>query len=354
MVKIFKAAFRAFLSLGLCVALTGADYLGQKQIERSRNIMGTAFTITIFYSGGLSLERNSYLVDKAFETLESIANKMYGENETSVIWKINHAAPGETVVLDEDTFFVIRESLRLSKISDGAFDITDVPLRELWRTAKEKSEPPSQEAVQMALSKMGYIQVLLYPEAKTLALQKEGIRINVDDPARGYAADKALLQLKSQGVTSAMIKVGESTRWVGLAQEGRYWRFGIDHPRKIDEYAAVLQLDAERAASSAGDYEEFFIYKNNRYPLVINPKTGWPPISGVNPVAGVTVIAENIAFANLLSHLFFILVPEKGYEFIERHKEEGIDAVFIEENKTGQFLLSSSEGLHNGLTDINL
>ena len=84
---------------------------------------------------------------------------------------------------------------------------------------------------------------------------------------------------------------------------------------------------------------------------MISPKTGSPP---VNHVAGVTVTAENIAFGNLLSHLLFLLGPEAGYEFIERYKEEGIDAVFIEEDPMGRLLLSSSEGLHNSLTDINL
>lgn len=351
MVKLSKKILQVLGCLCLWTVLVGADYLGQKQIERSRNIMGTAFTITIFDSGGISLERNSYLVDKAFETIQSIEESMYSQSEDSVVWKINHSKAGEPVTLDEGSFFVIRESLRLAKISEGVFDITDAPLKELWRKARERSEPPPQGSIQDALEKVGYAYVSLDHDSKTLALKKEGVQINIDDPARGYAADKALLQLKNQGVTSAMIKVGESTRWIGLAQESRFWRFGIEHPRKVDEYAAVLELDTERATSSTGDYDEFFIYKSQRYPIVINPKTGSPPMNGV---VGVTVAAENIAFANLLSHLLFILGPEKGYEFIERYKEEGIEAIFIEESKPGQFSLSSSEGLHNNLSDINL
>lgn len=347
----FSKAFHAGASLGLCLLLTGADYLGQKQIERSRNIMGTVFTITIFNSGGLSLERNAYLVDRAFGAIENIENKMYSANENSLIWKINHAKAGQTVTLDEDTFFVVRESLRLSKASEGYFDITDVPLKELWVKAKEKNELPSQEAIRAALSKVDYTQVSLDAESKTLSLRKEGLKIDVDEAARGYAADKALLQLKSQGAASAMIKAGESTRWIGLAQESRYWRFGIDHPRKVDEYTAILEWDAEKATSSTGDYDNFFIYKGSRYPLVIDPKTGSPP---TNPVVGVTVTADNIAFANLLSHLLFILGPERGYEFIDRYKEEKIDAVFVEESPSGRLTLSSSEGLHGNLKDINL
>jgi thiamine biosynthesis lipoprotein len=346
-----KKLFQLTLALAVCVALTGADYLGQKQIERSKNIMGTAFTITIFNSGGVSLERNSYLVDKAFETIERLSDKMFSENPESLVWKINHSKSGETFLLDEDTFFVVRESLRLAKISDGAFDPTDAPLRDLWMKAREGSVPPGEEEIKAALTKVGYLAVLLDTDSRLLSLKQPGVRINVDEPARGYAADKALLQLKSQGVSSAMIKVGESTRWIGLAQESRYWRFGIDHPRKVDEFAAILEIETERATSSTGDYDDFFIYKGDRYPLVINPKTGWPPM---NDTVGVTVTAENIAFGNLLSRLLFILGPEKGYEFIERYKEEGINAVFIEENGPNRLTLSSSEGLHNALKDINL
>src|SRR3989338_3692219 len=101
MVRLFKKLIQTIFCLALCAALTGADYLGQKQIERSRNIMGTAFTITIFNSGGVSLERNSYLVDKAFEAIENIESKMYSESENSVVWKINHAKAGELCPLDE-------------------------------------------------------------------------------------------------------------------------------------------------------------------------------------------------------------------------------------------------------------
>ncbi len=312
--------------------------------------MGTAFTITIF-SAGQTREKNSTLLDKAFEIIKDIEGKMYSQNEESLVWRFNHSADGRPVTLDDDTFFVVGESLRLAGISDGAFDITDVPLKTLWANAKEKSEPPSAEAIQEALALTGYQRLNLDTTAKTLTRQKTGVKINVDAPAQGYAADKALLHLKNQGVASAMIKVGENTRWIGLAPESRHWRFGIDHPRNIDEYAAILELQVEKATSSTGDYEDFFIYKGKRTPLMINPKTGEPPMNGV---VGVTVTAENIAFANLLSRLFFILGPEKSYEFIDRHKEEGIEALFIEENKNGRLLLTSSEGLRNSLKDIHL
>lgn len=350
MLKTLKNALRFALLLCVCLALTGADYLGQKRIERSRNLMNSTFTITIF-SGDASLDRNSYLVDKAFEIIEDVSNKMASQNEQSVVWKINHSAIGQAVPLDDDTLFVIRECLRISGISEGHFDITDEPLRQLWAAAKAKSEPPSPAAIQAVLPTVGHENIVLNTDSKTLTLKTKDTRINIDEPAQGYAADKALLYLKNQGVASAMVKTGDSIRWIGLAQESRYWRFGIDHPRKVDEYAARLELETERAISGTGDYEDFFMYKGKRYPLVIDPKTGSPP---ANKVAGVTVIAENAAFASLLSRLFFVLGPEKSYEFIDRYKEEGIEAVFIEEAPGGSLVLSSSEGLHNNLKDMDL
>ena len=333
-----------------CLFLIGADYLGQKQLERSKNFMGTAFQITVFDSG-LTKERLSFVVDNAFNKIGLIYDQMSSLKEGNLVSKINQAKAGDSFQLDEDTLYVLKESLRVEQVAEGAFDITDRPIKKIWLEAKQKGEPPSKQAIDSALPNVGTQFLDLNSETKILTIKKQGVEIDVDDVARGYATEQAARILKENGVKSAVIHAGGSLRLLGLSSEGRSWKLGIEHPRRIDDYAVVLELVDEAAIATTGDYDNFFLFQDKRLPIVIHPKTGFP---SENRVASATVIAENSAFANILSKVFFILGPDRSFEIIDRLKEEKIQAVFIEEKMPGQFTISCSEGIQTSLTDIDL
>ncbi len=334
----------------LCLFLTGADYLGRKQIEVSKSFMGSIFQITVFDSS-LSKEQLSYVVDQAFVIIGKMDNQMSDQKEGSLTSRIHLAKEGDAFELDEDTFYMLKESFRVTAATGEVLDLAGGALKSLWVAAKEKAEPPSKEAIAPALLKTGNQALHLEPETKKLIVQKEGASLSIEEVAKGYAVDNAARYLKEQGVVSAIISADNSVRLIGPSQEGRSWRLGIEHPRDIDRYAAVLSLEEEGAVATLGDYDNFFIFKDKRYPLILDPKTGAPPD---NHVASVTVVAKNMALANILSRVFFILGPEKGFELVEQLKEEGIEVIFIEEKPDQKPTLSCSEKIQGRLADIQL
>lgn len=333
-----------------CALLTGADYLGRVKIEKSQNFMGTSFQITVFESD-LSQENLARTVEQTFALIGDLDGKLSSFKESSVIARINQTAPGQIFKLDDDTLYVLSMALDVARMSGGAFDITVWPLKKLWMQAKEKSEPSGEIAVKAALSQVGYSAISLDPITKNLTLKKPGIQIDLGGIGKGYALDRAANFLSEHGVRSAIINGGGNLKFIGLSQEGTSWRVGIEHPRKVDAYAAVLELPESVSVSTSGDYEDFFIYKGKRYSHIFDPRTGAQPD---NHIVSVTVIAKNATLADALSTAFFVMGPEKGFPMIESFKDEKVDALCIEEGADGKLNLSASEGIQASLKDITL
>lgn len=332
------------------LVLTGADYLGSKQIEKSQNFLGESLTVTVFYSD-LSKEELSRLIEDAFKRAQAIEAKVSVNGEGSVVAQINRAGKGAAIPLDEDTFYLIKKGVEVSRLSNGAFDITAEPLHKLWAAAKDKSEPPAEEAVKPALSRVGYEAILLDNAAMTVTFKTEGVQINLDILAKGYILDQVTAYLKDHNVRSAILDFGGSVRLIGLSSEGRAWRVGLEHPRDVNGYAAVLELEDEKALFSSNDYDRFFLFKGKRYPDLFDPRTGYPRD---NHVTSVTVIGTNATFASALSAAFFVLGPEEGFEMIEGLTDQHIEAICVEENPAGKFVLSGSEGAQNMIREIGL
>ncbi len=338
-----------FPALGL---FTGADYLGQKKIEVAQSIEGNIFRVTIFDAGSRNTTQSLRPVaEGALKTIEETLSTMASQNPDSDVSRINRAKPGESVTLDETTFFVLKESIRVLQSLGEGYDITDAPLKQIWKEARDRAVPPAPEKVQALLPLVDMQSLILDSENHAVQWQRSGPQVNLDEIAVGYALDQAAVYLKSQGVVSAIVATENTAMSIGLSQEGRNWRFGIEHPKKVDGYAAIMEIEQEKVIESLGNYDSFFIYEGKRYPLILDPKTGFPP---QNRVASVTVIADNAALAAILSHAFYVMGPEKSFQWIEKFKDEEIEAVFLEEKDNDAVVLSCSEAAQGLLRDIAL
>ena len=346
-----KNFFLKSISLAfLCLALTGADYLGSTQMERSRNLMGDTLRVTVFQSNHTD-ESLGYVLEKAFKSAEAVENEISDSNPEGVVSRILRAKAGDTIELSEDAFYMLKEGLRVSRLSEGAYDVTSGGLKALWRKAKEAGEPPAKSQIESELSGVGYKNLQLDDYGKRLKVERDGIKLDLESLARAYALDKVVAYLDRSEVHSAVITFGGNMRILGLSPGSAYWKIGIEHPRKVEEYAVILELDEGHAISTAGDYESFFLYKGRRYPHVVSGRTGSPPD---NRVASVTIIAKNAVLSSLLSEALFVLGPENGLELVESLKEENPGAIVIEQRSDDQFVLASSEGSQNYIKGVRL
>lgn len=251
--------------------------------------------------------RNEAAVKKAFEEMERIDNKFSAYKEGSEVFKIN-SSKKTRIGVDDETRDLIRFALDISSASEGAFDITVFPLIKLWDIKKLK-RVPSNKKINLALCNTGYQKISL--SNGTLRRQSSAVQIDLGGFVKGYAVDKAVETLKKHGVKSALVNAGGDIRVFG----DKYWKIGIQHPRKNDKLLGILTLKNKSIVTS-GDYERFFIKDNKRFCHIINPKTGYPS----DQLISVTVISDECVLADALATAVFVLGPERGLEFIKKQR----------------------------------
>ena len=138
--KVFYLSF-AFLFIGCGANNTYIDITGPA--------MGTSYTIRLVPKRG-SNPNTDLIKSKIDSTLESINAQMSTYVINSDISLFNKLGENAAIVISSDFKKVIMRSIYWSEKSNGAFDITSLPLTNVWREGrkdrefKEKWEPLQQ------------------------------------------------------------------------------------------------------------------------------------------------------------------------------------------------------------------
>ena len=239
----------------------------------------------------------------------------------SPVMDVNNAAGDHPVAVPDELFALIQRSLELSELTGGGFDITFAGAGKLWNWRDPNPTVPDDATVAAVLLNVGWRGVQLDPAKRTVFLTKRGMRIGLDGIAPGYAADVAMKRIQALGIRDAMIDMSGDVLVAGL-RDGKPWKVGVQHPRRAGEFLAVLPV-TNRAVSTSGDYERFFIKDGRRYCHIIDPHTGRP----AELCQSVTILAPTLATADALTKGVFILGPAKGIEFVETQRD--VEAIVV-------------------------
>lgn len=266
----------------------------QELHKESRIIMGT-------FAGVKSTDERAARI--AFDEIKRIEDLMSKYKEDSEVWKLNKRG---RISASPDVMYVIKKAKEIWLLSNGAFDITVGPLMDLWGFSDKKYSPPSPAQIKRALKITGLDKVIVNEANNSIRFNASGMKIDLGAVAKGYAIDCAVKKLKENGITSAIVRVGGEIYALGT-KAGRPWVIAI---RSTDKkgFAGTLEM-VDRAVSTSGNYEQFFIKDGIRYTHIINPKTGMSANSGV---AGVTVLAPDCLTADALATAIFVLGEDKG------------------------------------------
>ncbi|TRZ93649.1 FAD:protein FMN transferase [bacterium] len=289
--------------------------------KETRFMMDTYVTI---YAVGPK-EITSKAIGLALDRMQEIGVKFNSLNPKSPIYTFNHQA---TPISDPEILDLIRLALKVSKESDGAFDITVAPLVELWGFYEKAPYLPQDQAIKDCLKNVGY-QHLSLNNGK-LEKDNEATRIDLGGIAKGYALSQAVKVLKAQGLTQALVDAGGDV--YGLGKKGKnLWKVGIMNPRAegVLGYVEVEDL----AVMGSGDYERFFIKDGKRYHHIFNPKTGYP----TEGVSAVTLIYYDPILAQPWTKIPFVWGAKKGLEMLE--KIPGMEAIIV--TTSGEIMYSS-------------
>ncbi len=237
---------------------------------------------------------------------------------TSEVGLLNRLGKKKDVEMSRELSESLHVAHEVYSASEGAFDPTVWPLKQLWSKAKKRQSIPSEQEYRAALKNVGLENVVL--SGRSLRLKKPGTMFDLGGLAKGYAVDWMTWTLKSLGVQNAMLQIGGEIRTWGRNESGNTWQIGIQHPFDMEAIYGSLGVDSEVAYSTSGNYRQPIQIGETTYYHIFDPRTGRPLPSDI---LGVTVVMSGSKWANARADAWAtaltVLGVEKGLEMARRH-----------------------------------
>lgn len=219
---------------------------------------------------------------KIAETLDSVDAKMSTYRDDSEISRFNALDSTDWFEVSPETARVVTLALEISRLTDGAFDITVGPLVDLWRFGPNKApltEFPTDEKIAETRSLCGWQNLEARTEPSP-ALRKSvaGLRIDLSAIAKGYAVDAVTEALLAAGIENVMVDIGGEVRCAGSKGE-KPWTLGIEKPIVSHEAAPQIHRfvrPSAQALATSGGGRNFSILGSTRFSHIIDPRTGRP------------------------------------------------------------------------------
>jgi thiamine biosynthesis lipoprotein len=281
-----------------------------------------------FHIGAVSSNEaiaNSALKEAVLE-IKRIEEKLSTYKEHSETNLINDNAGITTVEVSEETIALIERSIKISVLTQGAFDITYGGLaKKFWNFDKEMKELPNIEDAKKAVSLINYRNIEINKSESTVFLKEKGMRIGFGGIGKGYAADMAKKVMISMGIDSGVVNAsGDMTVW-GLKPEGEKWSIGIVHPSYQNAFFSKMEITNHSVATS-GNYEKYVMIGGKRYSHTIDPKTGMP-IKGIKSITTICPFAE---FADAIATPIMVMGIEKGLNLV--NQINGLECIIFDDD----------------------
>jgi FAD:protein FMN transferase len=325
-------------SLSVFLVFSGCLEARGNSAEESKLLMGTTINIKVPLVPGLDEDRAKGAIDKAFGEIERVESVFSVYRNRSEASRINSLKAGQKLAVSAEMFHLIQACVRYSEITEGAFDITVKPLMDLWNNCKREGRLPSRTELNSALEKVGWRQIVLDKNKKTVSFRREGMALDFGGVAKGYASDRAARVLKMSGIRSAVIDCGGDVFCLGRSSKWHPWTVGIRHPREKGKLISEIPVENE-AVDTSGDYENYFILEGKRYSHIIDPRSGYPV---GDTTASATVIAKDATSADALATGLCVL-GKSGMKIIDSDPDLG--AIIIEKTGVGGLSVNLSNSL---------
>ncbi|WP_366937407.1 FAD:protein FMN transferase [uncultured Flavobacterium sp.] len=284
-------------------------------------MLGSPYEVTVVAKD--TIQGNLY-INMAIAETRRIENQISDWIPTTPISTINKNAGIMPVKVDDEVFGLVERALKISQITEGAFDISYASMDRIWKFDGSMKEMPTPEAIKKSVAKIGYKKVLLDPKEKTIFLKEEGMKLGLGGIGQGYIADKVKELLFSKGCTSGIVNVsGDINAW-GKQPDGKPWSVGIVNPMNKNKVFATFPLE-DSSVETSGSYEKYVTFNGTRYSHIIDPRTGYPATG----IVSVSVFAKQTEVADALATGIFVLGVEVGLDLANQIK--GIGCIIVDD-----------------------
>lgn len=313
--------------------------------------MGTTYSVQI-YSKDVDVDKLKNKIESLLIIINKIMSTYDESSELSLINKHNSKIPKS---ISPELLSVIKESLYISSISEGAYDCTIYPLVNLWSFYLNPHERidsiPDSLEILASMNRVNYKKIKIIDNM--IIKEDENILIDLSSIAKGYAVDEISTMLLDLGYYNHAVEIGGEWYAHGKNQDGDNWNIEIDN---FERYSKLFQFDKylenpvisldNKAIATSGTYNNYIPIDNKPYPHLINPKSGYP-IN--NNLISATIIADNCMLADGLATMSMILDdPNSSIRIIENQGAEGL---IISVDSNGAIVEFFTKNFHNYIVE---
>ncbi len=286
-------------------------------------LMGNQFEISAVSDNEQNANRIINAGIDEIKRIEKLLTTFHDSSETNLI---NRNAGIEPVRVSEEIFNLIERSIKISSVTQGAFDITYGSIdKSLWNFDTQMKTLPDKQTAKEMVRLINYRNIVLDRENSTVFLKEKGMRIGFGGIGKGYAAEMAKCKMQQLGITNGIVNAsGDLTTW-GLQPNGDEWTVGIANPNISGEVFSFLKISGLAVATS-GNYEKFIMIDGKKYSHTIDPRTGLP----VTGIKSVTIITKNAEIADAMATPVTIMGVKAGLYMINQMKD--VDVIIIDDH----------------------
>jgi thiamine biosynthesis lipoprotein len=310
-----------------CLCLASCDR--EPDVQRAEFfVFGTVLDVSVQGVDRTTANRAFAELQRDFQTM----HRDWHAWEPGTLTRVNEAfAAGRSATATADIVEMVRRSQQLEELSGGRFNPAIGALIGLWGFHTSDypiiGPPPPAEAIERLVERNPSSSDVAI-DGLTLSSANPAVQLDFGGIAKGYAVDRACERLSALGVSNALVNAGGDLRAMGNHGD-RPWRIAIRDPR--GGIIGSLETGADEAVFTSGNYERFRQHGEERYPHILDPRTGWP----VQALASVTVIAAEGVLADAAATALTVAGPD---DWIEVVRSLELDQVLLVDAQGRAFL----------------
>jgi len=304
---IFKIIFNAFFIF----CILGQISLAEEMKELKGDIFGSNYSVKYF--GNLKQsEVNNFLTIFFKEFNQEFSTYQFN----STVSTFNRSLALSKIKVSERFIEILEISKKINNETNGAFDPSISPAINLWNESiKNKNKVPTKNEINEVKNLIGYQWIKWDVKDKLIWKLKNGIALDLDAFAPGYAVDLIANYLTEQKVSNFLIDISGELRAKGKKHDGSAWQIGIENP-DLNKAKFPLVVPLENIAiSTSGNYRQFYINNGENISHIIDPISLMP---GKSKICSATVIHESALTADALSTALMVM-GEKAIQFSEEN-----------------------------------
>lgn len=338
--------------------------------SRSDVVLGSAIALGVNAVGAGA--------NAATDEMFSLADKVFSEMNlgagSGMLSRFNASDSTEPFEINGYIYDVLLLARTAYEKSGGAFDVTALPLSELWgvniaglhASAPDEEQlketalksVPSYESVKETLAHVGMDKLSFYSAGERYFLQKSDplVKVDLGGIAKGYFADLCADIARKYELKSCLINISGNIYLHGTnPKNGGNWKVGVMNPRPRLVFAGELfrgdvvavNSFGNRSFVTSGDYQRFYYYNPIGETItceaqlvavchVISPITGlpvgikydgvWGYTTDYGAVCSATVSGEKSALCDAYSTAVMVLGAADGKKLLA---SEGFDGLIF-------------------------